>query len=137
MPRAKTHNPKEALARLRAAQSTALTHNATATSIVQMARGYATQAMNALVEALDACDRTGAPDNRTRVQAASIILDRAYGKAPQVVQHLDTTDDATLEAMARAILIKRIQGSIEGTATTIDMTQCSIEGKVDGEVKGK
>ena len=70
--------------------------------VQDLAREHTTEAVAALVEVLS--DKKSPPS--ARVAAASALLDRGWGKAPQTIKHegleerLRQADDATLDRIA-------------------------------------
>ena len=46
-------------------------------------------------------------EDKDRLKAIEMLLDRGYGKAPQIVNIVQSLDDATLQKVAAAIIDKR------------------------------
>ena len=69
--------------------------------VVELARAHTPQAMQTLAEIMT---NEGAPP-AARVAAASVLLDRGWGKAPQTVEHTGTVkfEDMTPEQRAGRI----------------------------------
>lgn len=75
--------------------------------IVSLARQQANRAILTLQNALEATTERGAPDWKARIRAAEVILDRGFGRAPQVTVQAARLDDDTLRRAVEAIAAKR------------------------------
>ena len=94
-----------------------------ASDVVAAVRLHTTKAVETLKAALDATTpgKLGpVPDWRARIRAAEVLLDRGYGRAPQLVAHATRLDDDTLRRAVEAIAARRgvvVEGGQLGAPT--------------------